>query len=50
MPHCQGDPCPVAESYAERVLCLPLYHDLELNDIDRICNIVKATFGYAAQR
>jgi dTDP-4-amino-4,6-dideoxygalactose transaminase len=33
-------PCPIAESIASRVLCLPLYHDLEAADIDRIINIV----------
>ncbi|WP_315122267.1 DegT/DnrJ/EryC1/StrS family aminotransferase [uncultured Clostridium sp.] len=31
---------PVAEYIADRVLCLPLYADLDLEDIDRVCNII----------
>lgn len=31
---------PVAEYIAERVLTLPLYADLALEDVDRICNII----------
>lgn len=31
---------PVAKYISERVLCLPLYADLSLEDIDRICNII----------
>jgi dTDP-4-amino-4,6-dideoxygalactose transaminase len=32
---------PVAKHIAERVLTLPLYADLELIDVDRICEIIK---------
>ncbi len=32
--------CPVSESMALRVLCLPLYHELEQEDIKRISGIV----------
>src|SRR5665648_52514 len=32
---------PVAQYIAERVLTLPLYADLELEDVDRICEIIK---------
>lgn len=32
---------PVALHLSKRVLTLPLYADLELNDVDRICNIIK---------
>jgi dTDP-4-amino-4,6-dideoxygalactose transaminase len=35
------DDTPVAKYIAERVLTLPLYADLELNDVDRICEIIK---------
>lgn len=35
--------CPVAEDVAVRVLCLPLYHDLEEAWIDRICEVVSRT-------
>lgn len=34
------DQTPVARHIAERVLTLPLYADLDLKDVDRICNIV----------
>jgi dTDP-4-amino-4,6-dideoxygalactose transaminase len=33
---------PVAKYIAERVLTLPLYADLELEDVDRICKIIKS--------
>lgn len=32
---------PIAKEIAKNILCLPLYMDLELNDVDRICNIIK---------
>ena len=31
---------PIAKHIAERVLTLPLYADLSLEDVDRICNII----------
>ena len=31
---------PVAKYISERVLCLPMYADLSLADVDRICNII----------
>lgn len=31
---------PVAKYIADRVLCLPLYADLRLEDVDKICNII----------
>lgn len=30
-----------ARLLAERVLCLPLYHDLSLNSVDRVCEIIR---------
>ncbi len=33
-------PTPHAESIAERILCLPLFHNLEDKDINRICDLV----------
>ena len=35
-----GDKTPVAKHIAECVLTLPLYPDLPLEDVDRICNII----------
>lgn len=32
---------PVAKYISERILTLPLYADLKLEDVDRICNIIK---------
>jgi len=33
-------PCPVSESYANRVLCLPLYIDLSLEKVQEIATII----------
>lgn len=33
--------CPVAEDIASRVMCLPLYPDLDPKDVQRICDILK---------
>jgi len=38
--HKQQVSCPVSESISSRVLCLPLYPELEIDDIDRISRIV----------
>ncbi len=35
-----SDHCPEAEQRAAAVLCLPLYHTLKDQDIDRVCQIV----------
>jgi len=32
---------PIAKYFAERVLTLPLYADLDVDDVDRICEIIK---------
>lgn len=32
---------PIAEYISNRVLCLPLYPDLDFEDVDRICKIIK---------
>ena len=31
---------PIAAYFADRVLCLPLYADLTIEDVDRICDII----------
>lgn len=31
---------PISESISSRVMCLPLYHNLSLNDVSRICEII----------
>lgn len=40
LPYCEYDSMPRSESLAESILCLPLYHDLPVADVERICNIV----------
>jgi dTDP-4-amino-4,6-dideoxygalactose transaminase len=37
---------PVAESLASKVLCLPLYHDLSVDDIKKICRIIIEVLKY----
>lgn len=32
---------PVAEKIGQQILCLPLYSDLELTDVDRICKVLR---------
>jgi dTDP-4-amino-4,6-dideoxygalactose transaminase len=34
------DSCAVSEDYSSRVLCLPLYNDLAINDVKRIIGII----------
>ena len=40
LPYVRGAECPVSESIAPRVLCLPLYHDLSLQDQDLIVRTI----------
>lgn len=37
----KSEDTPVAKYIADRILCLPVYSDLELEDVDMICNIIK---------
>src|SRR5690606_34392039 len=32
--------CPVSEDIAKRVLCLPLYYELSVAEVEKICNIL----------
>ena len=43
LPYYQGEPCPVAEDAAQRVLCLPLYHALEEEDVNTVAAIIRQT-------
>lgn len=38
-----GQHMPIAESISERILCLPLYYDLQKQDINKICEIILRT-------
>ena len=35
-----SDPLTVARAVADRILTLPIYHDLSLDDVDRICEVI----------
>ena len=32
---------PIAKYISERILCIPIFADLEVKDIDRICGYIK---------
>lgn len=36
----ESEACPISESIAERILCLPLFHDLESRIQNKICQII----------
>jgi len=40
--------CPVSESISSRIICLPLYHTLEMEDVDLITNIILAALKLKA--
>ena len=40
LPEASRSPCPVSEHASRTVVCLPLYPDLPLADIERICGLV----------
>lgn len=39
-------PCPISESIANRVLCLPMYNELSKEEIDMICRIILRNLRY----
>lgn len=41
LPSAKTDNLPVATQVAKEVICLPIYPELELSDVDRICKIIK---------
>ncbi len=38
----KGQTTPIAKRISENVLTLPMYADLSLTDVDRVCNVIKA--------
>lgn len=38
LPYARGADCPVAEDVSRRVLCLPVYAELAVSDVDRVCD------------
>lgn len=45
LPYVASHACPVSETVADRILCLPLYADLSESDVRRICAIVNQIVG-----
>lgn len=43
--YCGDDNTPNSNEISARVLCLPLYSDLMLNDVDEICRCIKAVLA-----
>lgn len=41
LPYLKGNSCAISEDISRRVLCLPLYYDLDSMDIDNIIRIIK---------
>ena len=46
LPYVKDQTAPVAEDIACRVLCLPLYHTLSLEEVDMVCRLVKRATRY----
>lgn len=41
LPYVRGQSASIAEDISRRILCLPLYHTLSLEEVDMICRLVK---------
>lgn len=44
-PNCTPNHTPIAQYISERILTLPLYADLQLDDVDRICDVIKTALN-----
>lgn len=44
LPQYHGEDCPVSESISPRVLALPVYHELAVDDVERIADLIKTCF------
>ncbi|WP_165043364.1 DegT/DnrJ/EryC1/StrS aminotransferase family protein [Dysgonomonas sp. ZJ709] len=42
LPSAKTDNLPIATKAAKEVICLPIYPELELSDVERICSIIKS--------
>lgn len=40
LPYVKSNNCPIAESIANRVMCLPLYYDLGEEEVEKIVNVI----------
>lgn len=41
LPQYKGEPCPISESVSLRVLALPFYYNMEVDDVKKICDCIK---------
>jgi dTDP-4-amino-4,6-dideoxygalactose transaminase len=48
LPYVHGQLTPIADDISRRVICLPLYHWLPFEEVDRICGLIKRTLGAIA--
>lgn len=46
LPYISGQSAPIAEDVAKRVLCLPLYHSLTVEEVDMISRLLKRALRY----
>lgn len=46
LPYVHGQSAPIAESIAQRILCLPMYNTLSVEEVDMICRLVKRVVKY----
>ncbi|MGB6150349.1 MAG: DegT/DnrJ/EryC1/StrS family aminotransferase [Pricia sp.] len=44
LPYIAGESCPVSEKISDSVLCLPFYHDLSTENLERIAEIIATCF------
>jgi dTDP-4-amino-4,6-dideoxygalactose transaminase len=43
LPYLNAECCPVSEDISSRILCLPLYAELEKDNIEKICDLINST-------
>lgn len=43
LPYVNSNTCPIAKDIAKRVLCLPLYDNLDLNNLQKITNLIHSS-------
>ncbi|MDG1279252.1 MAG: DegT/DnrJ/EryC1/StrS family aminotransferase [Algoriphagus sp.] len=42
IPYLESDSLPISENISKRVLCLPIYYELSVEEVDLICRIIKS--------
>lgn len=44
LPYLEPQSFPITDAVSKRVLCLPLYYDMEVNEVDRVCHQIRKAF------